>query len=137
MLHEGFSLGFVQQLSGASHGHFHSPCRLQYSRAQTSLALVLNIATGSSPGCKCLRITEPPLHLSSIHSIWCSGSIGCKALPTVTLYPPSIFSTTGTCFSFAPSVVFSLISVMGLPQHTNSPLPQCSTSTMLPQTAHL
>src|SRR5665647_1771653 len=63
--------------------------------------------------------------------------MGWATLPIFTFTPPATFSTTGTCFSFAASVVFSFISFMGLPQHTSSPAPPCRTSTILPQTSHL
>src|SRR3989339_1046306 len=63
--------------------------------------------------------------------------MGWATLPIFTFTPPATFSTTGTCFSFAPSDVFSFISFMGWPQHTSSPAPPCRTSTILPQTSHL
>lgn len=46
----------------------HKPCRLQYARAYTSVAHVLNSATGFSPGFRYLRITLLPA-TSSIHSM--------------------------------------------------------------------
>ena len=47
---------------------FHNPCRLQYSRADTSLASVRKIASGFSPGCSSWRSTSVGVS-NSIHWI--------------------------------------------------------------------
>ena len=47
---------------------FHNPCRLQYSRADTSLASVRKITSGFSPGCSSWRSTSVGVS-NSIHWI--------------------------------------------------------------------
>ena len=47
---------------------FHNPCRLQYSRAVISVASVLIIASGFSPGFGSLRYSSVGVS-NSIHSI--------------------------------------------------------------------
>ena len=55
--------------SGLAFGQpFQSPCRLQYSRALTALASVLNSATGLSPGLRYFLMVSVSVQ-SSIHSM--------------------------------------------------------------------
>jgi hypothetical protein len=56
--------------------------------------------------------------------------------PTLTRTPPATFSTTGTCFSRAASVVFSASRFMGTLQQTSVPPPARINSTVFPQTLH-
>ena len=63
--------------------------------------------------------------------------MGCSALPTRTSTPSGVLTKKGTCFSCEASVVFSVRRVIGLPQHTSVPPAACTTSTTLPQMAHL
>lgn len=80
----------------------------------------------------------PVSSMKVIHSMKWSGSMGCCTEPMVILNPPSIFSTAGTCFSFAASVVFAVMCSIGLPQQINSfPAPAWSTWMMFPQIGHL
>ena len=98
----------------------------------TASSVVINTASGSLPGRSSRRNTDDGVS-SSIHCMKCSSVMGCPMVPTVTLYPPSIFSITGTCFSCDASVVLPSMRLIGLPQHTNVPAPLFNTSTRLPQ----
>src|SRR5574344_455841 len=60
---------FINSNDCKIYSDFQRPCKLQNSRALTSVAFVIKTATGFSPGWRYLRMMTPSLVKSSIHSI--------------------------------------------------------------------
>ena len=83
-------------------------------------------STGKARNCQPRRVTR------QTQPMLCSVVMGWNTLPTLTLRVPPSISTTGTCFSDAPSEVFAFRYSMAWPPQLRLPLPQISAASTSP-----